>query len=95
MANSRSCSFLYSKYHFLPFALAGHFALAMFSHILFLSLDRLEFFSFDLSSFLDSLWKVSVSFDPTDLWHMSISLDKSLVILELLSLSSRFDPTPI
>jgi hypothetical protein len=38
---------------------------------------------------------VPVSFDPADLWHMSISPDKSLIILELLSLSSRFDPTPI
>ena len=63
--------------------------LAMLPLVLLSSFDRVNFFSFDLASFLDGFGNMTMTFDTADFWHMTISGFQSLVILKLLALARR------
>jgi hypothetical protein len=72
----------HTQHHLLSLALPRHRPLlAVLSHILFLALDRFDFLALDLASLLDCLGQVTMPFDASNLWHVCISSDESLIIL--------------
>lgn len=67
----------------------------MLPDILFSSLHSGQLFSLDLAGLLDSLRQMPVTSDPSDLRHVCVSLDQSLVVFQLLSLAGALDSTPV
>lgn len=88
--------FFRSQNHLFSFTVSFHGSfLAVSSHVFLFALDGFQFFGFDLSCFLHRLGGPSMAFDAFDLGHVRVPSDQSLVILELLPLSSRFDSSAV
>lgn len=85
-------SLLRSQHHLLPLRHPRHLTLlTMLTFILPPPFDRCQFLGLDLASFLDLLRHMSVSLDPSDLGHVTVSLLDCLVVLQFLALAGGFD----
>lgn len=82
--------------HLLTLAATWHRALlAMLPDVLLSSLESGQFFSLDLASLLNGLRQMSVTSYTSDLRHVRVSLDQSLVVFKLLSLAGALDRAPV
>lgn len=69
--------------------------LSVLPNVVFSSLDRSQLFSLDFSSLLNSLRHMTLAFDSPDLGHVRVSVDQSLVILQLRPLTSALDSAAV
>ena len=68
---------------------------SVLAHVLLASLDGSKLFSLDLTSLLNRLGQVTLSLDATNFRHMRVSLNESLVVLQLGSLTCALDSTAV
>lgn len=69
--------------------------LSVFPNVVLTPFDGRQLFTLDLRSLLNGLRHVALSFDPSDLRHMRVSVDEGLVVLQLRALSSTLDSAAV
>lgn len=89
--------FLVGQDHLLTLAasLRQSILLGMLPHVLLASLKSIDLLSLDLTSLLDGSRHMTLASDSLDLGHVRVSLDQSLVVLELRALTGTLDSTAI
>jgi hypothetical protein len=85
---SESSLLFCGKDHLFALGAVWHAALlAVLSNIVLSPLNTRELVLLDLTRLLDGLGHMTMALDPSDLWHVSISANKRLIILQLLPLA--------
>lgn len=63
--------------------------------VILTALNRRQFFSLDLRRLLDGLRHMTLALDSSDLGHVRVSINQSLVVLQLGPLTSTLDSTAV
>lgn len=77
--------------HLLSLGTLRHAFLGVFPNIVHSSFDSRKLLLLDLSRFLDSLGHMAVILNSSDLRHVRVPPDKSLIVFEFLALLGAFD----